>query len=621
MCTNLTCNQYRFKVILLLLLLILKNVKSDDENHEYQFGEEVTLYYNYLSSATNPHLAYSFHMLPWCLKQDVDSNDSLFKSPFVFSKHLLGNQLVDSKIPILFGKSFSSQKICQSIFDDVDSYPILISSIRDSFIYHIEIDKLRLFSKIGEYNETDTYIYTHQTLIFLHNHNRIVQVQLVTDGLEPLQFGKEMTFSYSVEWHQTLEEFKFRDYRDTLHLPSHSITTMVVNSILILVVLLSFLIIIYSSSTSSVSRGLSSPSNRDLEMNINSIQNSTCMIIGSSPDDIIDIYLVICRIKYLEIFLALVGLSIQVTLLVLVIYISNLLIPYNPSKEVILGIVLFSYPFSSFFGSTIITVFCHYLSSYIHHKPRFFLKSWLYYTFSIPLIMIITYGFLVQSTPNPQYLKFISLQNMIRLIFYFVFISAPSSLFGVYYCHRRLTSTAIYINNNSQFQNQTINNNSNIHNNNNENEEWYQSKYISILSCGVFPFCYIFLHQEWLITCLFKYKYFKFTLFHSFEFIGFLVVLALSNLTVCNSMIKSYQDYFKWPWRSILSSLSIIIYLEFYSIFYLVVKSQITAYLPVLYYLVFTLMLNIIVGLISLSFGFITSIYYIKKFNINLKSE
>jgi len=77
-------------------------------------------------------------------------------------------------------------------------------------------DDLPVWGMVGEGTDGANYIFTKRLLSVEYNNNRIVEVNMTSDGLEPIEVGHELSFSLTVVWKPTDKSFhnRFERYLD-----------------------------------------------------------------------------------------------------------------------------------------------------------------------------------------------------------------------------------------------------------------------------------------------------------------------------------------------------------------------------------------------------------------------
>ncbi|EFA83828.1 hypothetical protein PPL_02896 [Heterostelium album PN500] len=236
----------------------MSGVSAGEASHQYQFGEEVTLWYDYIGPYRNPSESYSFESLPWCSIGGYST-----KSLTLLDSLLFGHKLIDSGLPILFGKSVSTQNICNTTLLTLNQKNRFINAIRHDYINRMYIDGLSIFSKIGEFTKVNDdkaaaaavvvvepndnakddnptleyYLFTHKKLVISHNNDKIVGVTLIPQKPVTLHVGQNLTFSYSVQWYSTVESFDDRNRIYELDPSSETKLISLINSFIVLTVL------------------------------------------------------------------------------------------------------------------------------------------------------------------------------------------------------------------------------------------------------------------------------------------------------------------------------------------------------------------------------------------------
>ena len=77
-------------------------------------------------------------------------------------------------------------------------------------------DDLPVWGMVGEAkkaqsaDKTSEYVFTKRRLSVGHNNGRIVEVNMTSDGLEPVEVGHKLSFSLTVTWKQTTKSFHNR---------------------------------------------------------------------------------------------------------------------------------------------------------------------------------------------------------------------------------------------------------------------------------------------------------------------------------------------------------------------------------------------------------------------------
>mmetsp|Transcript_36054 Transcript_36054/g.84178 ORF Transcript_36054/g.84178 Transcript_36054/m.84178 type:complete len:127 (+) Transcript_36054:719-1099(+) len=80
------------------------------------------------------------------------------------------------------------------------------------------LDDLPVWGMVGEENEDEgsAYVYTERRLTIAYNTNRIVEVNMTSQGLEEVKAGKDISFTMAIEWNKSSKSFdkRFERYLD-----------------------------------------------------------------------------------------------------------------------------------------------------------------------------------------------------------------------------------------------------------------------------------------------------------------------------------------------------------------------------------------------------------------------
>ncbi|KAL0667944.1 hypothetical protein Bca4012_030648 [Brassica carinata] len=202
------------------VFLLLSPALASESDHKYQGDEKVTLWVNKVGPYNNPQETYNYYSLPFCRKTE----NSIHKWGGL-GEVLGGNELIDSQIDIKFLKNVDRGVICQLELDEAkvkhfkdaieNSYCILrlliccLSSYwHFMFMAYVDAnsDDLPLWGFVGELppgkkSENGKHaLYTHKSINVKYNKDQIIHVNLTQDNLIPLEAGRTVDLTYSVNW-------------------------------------------------------------------------------------------------------------------------------------------------------------------------------------------------------------------------------------------------------------------------------------------------------------------------------------------------------------------------------------------------------------------------------------
>ncbi|PAV82301.1 hypothetical protein WR25_07250 [Diploscapter pachys] len=200
---------------LLLLLVALCCVEADEHDHLYEVDEEVVLWMNTVGPYSNRQETYTYFSLPFC--RGVKKTISHYHE--TMGESLLGVELDFSGFDIKFRTNTAKTVYCSVTLSQED-YKTFVYAIRNSYYYQMYLDDMPIWGMIGETDNTQTpavyRLYTHKKLEIGYNEKQIVDVNLTSDGRVDIEPGKVLEFSYEVVWKPSsiLFQDRFDKYLD-----------------------------------------------------------------------------------------------------------------------------------------------------------------------------------------------------------------------------------------------------------------------------------------------------------------------------------------------------------------------------------------------------------------------
>lgn len=99
-----------------------------------------------------------------------------------------------------------------------ESLTKLVDAVKNYYSYQMYIDDLPIYGMVGKHEVSDNsyYIYTHKKFDIGYNADRIVDVNLTTEGRAKLELGAKIEFTYEVNWIPSDTSFgdRFNKYLD-----------------------------------------------------------------------------------------------------------------------------------------------------------------------------------------------------------------------------------------------------------------------------------------------------------------------------------------------------------------------------------------------------------------------
>jgi transmembrane 9 superfamily protein 3 len=99
--------------------------------------------------------------------------------------------------------------ICSQVLTEKDTEKFN-QAVSGGYFYQMYFDDLPVWGMVGEGRAGTNYIFTKRQLSVSYNGDRIIEVNMTSDGLEPIEVGHELSFSLTVVWKQTGKPFHNR---------------------------------------------------------------------------------------------------------------------------------------------------------------------------------------------------------------------------------------------------------------------------------------------------------------------------------------------------------------------------------------------------------------------------
>ncbi|OBS72307.1 hypothetical protein A6R68_13114, partial [Neotoma lepida] len=182
---------------------------------QYQDKEEVVLWMNTVGPYHNRQETYKYFSLPFC----VGSKKSISHYHETLGEALQGVELEFSGLDIKFKDDVMPGTYCE-IDLDKEKRDAFVYAIKNHYWYQMYIDDLPIWGIVGEADENgeDYYLWTYKKLEIGFNGNRIVDVNLTSEGKVKLVPNTKIQMSYSVKWKKS--DVKFEDRFDKYLDPS-----------------------------------------------------------------------------------------------------------------------------------------------------------------------------------------------------------------------------------------------------------------------------------------------------------------------------------------------------------------------------------------------------------------
>ncbi|KAF3529101.1 hypothetical protein DY000_02041346 [Brassica cretica] len=629
------------------IFLLLSPALASESDHKYQADEQVTLWVNKVGPYNNPQETYNYYSLPFCRKTE----NTIHKWGGL-GEVLGGNELIDSQIDIKFLKNVDRSVICQLELDEAkvkhfkdaiensywfelfmgiilrllifclasfwqimfmayvdassDDLPLwgmifliftlnFLSSVLDiNFDYLIDVIGFVGEMPPGKNSENGKHaLYTHKSINVKYNKDQIIHVNLTQDNLRPLEAGRTVDMTYSVNWIPTEITFarRFDVYLDYPFFEHQIHWFSIFNSFMMVIFLtgLVSMILMRTLRNDYAKYAREDDDLESLERDVNE-ESGWKLVHG-------DVFRPPSSLVLLS---AVVGTGAQLALLVLLVILMAIIGTLYVGRGAIVTTFIVCYALTSFISG--------YVSGGMYSRSGG--KHWIkcmILTASLFPFLCFGIGFLL-NTIAIFYgsLAAIPFGTMVVVFVIWGFISFPLALLGTV-VGRNWSGAP-----NNPCRVKTIPRPI-------PEKKWYLTPTVVSLVGGLLPFGSIFIEMYFVFTSFWNYK-----VYYVYGFM-LLVFLILVVVTVCVTIVGTYfllnAENYHWQWTSFFSAASTAIYVYLYSIYYYYVKTKMFGFFQTSFYFGYTLMFCLGLGILCGAVGFLGSNLFVRRIYRNIKCD
>ncbi|KAL1222853.1 Transmembrane 9 superfamily member 1 [Cardamine amara subsp. amara] len=582
-----------FAAVFLLIVSILQPTLASDSDHKYQADEQVTLWVNKVGPYNNPQETYNYYSLPFC-------------RPSVKNVHkwgglgevLGGNELIDSEIPIKFSKNVDRNVICKLELTEVKVKQFK-DAIESSYWFEFFVDDLPLWGFVGELHPDKNsengkhVLYTHKNIIVKHNKDQIIHVNLTQDNPRPLEAGKTVDLTYSVQWIPTNVTFarRFDVYLDYPFF-EHQIHWFSIFNSFMMVIFLTGLVSMILMRTLRNDYAKYAREDDDLESLERDVSEESGWKLVHG-----DVFRPVSSLVLLS---AVVGTGAQLALLVLLVILMAIVGTLYVGRGAIITTFIVCYALTSFVSG--------YVSGGMYSRSGG--KHWIkcmVLTASLFPFLCFGIGFLL-NTIAIFYgsLAAIPFGTMVVVFVIWGFISFPLALLGTV-VGRNWSGAP-----NNPCRVKTIPRPI-------PEKKWYLTPSVVSLMGGLLPFGSIFIEMYFVFTSFWNYK-----VYYVYGFM-LLVFVILVIVTVCVTIVGTYfllnAENYHWQWTSFFSAASTAVYVYLYSIYYYYVKTKMSGFFQTSFYFGYTMMFCLGLGILCGAVGYLGSNLFVRRIYRNIKCD
>ncbi|XP_071733505.1 transmembrane 9 superfamily member 7-like isoform X2 [Rutidosis leptorrhynchoides] len=150
-------------------------------------------------------------------------------------------------------------------------------------------------------------------------------------------------------------------------------------------------------------------------------------------------------------------------------------------------------------------------------------------------------------------------------------------------------------------------------------QAWYIKPVFSILIGGILPFGVVFVELFFSLTSVWLNQFYNLL---GFLFIAFVIlIITCAEITVVMCYFQLCNEDYNWWWRAYLTAGSSALYFFLYSIFYFVVKLEITRLVSVILYFGYMLIASCAFFAMTGTIGFYACLWFVRKIYSSLKID
>ncbi|KAL9305726.1 Transmembrane 9 superfamily member 1 [Arabidopsis thaliana] len=574
-------------LVFLLLVSLLTPTFASDSDHKYQAEEQVTLWVNKVGPYNNPQETYNYYSLPFCRP----SGNNVHKWGGL-GEVLGGNELIDSEIAIKFMKNVERSVICPLELDEA-KVKHFKDAIESSYWFEFFMGFVGELHPDKNSENGKHVLYTHKNIVVKYNKDQIIHVNLTQDNPRPLEAGKKMDLTYSVQWIPTNVTFarRFDVYLDYPFF-EHQIHWFSIFNSFMMVIFLTGLVSMILMRTLRNDYAKYAREDDDLESLERDVSEESGWKLVHG-----DVFRPASSLVLLS---AVVGTGAQLALLVLLVILMAIVGTLYVGRGAIVTTFIVCYALTSFVSG--------YVSGGMYSRSGG--KHWIkcmVLTASLFPFLCFGIGFLL-NTIAIFYgsLAAIPFGTMVVVFVIWGFISFPLALLGTV-VGRNWSGAP-----NNPCRVKTIPRPI-------PEKKWYLTPSVVSLMGGLLPFGSIFIEMYFVFTSFWNYK-----VYYVYGFM-LLVFVILVIVTVCVTIVGTYfllnAENYHWQWTSFFSAASTAVYVYLYSIYYYYVKTKMSGFFQTSFYFGYTMMFCLGLGILCGAVGYLGSNLFVRRIYRNIKCD
>nr|XP_008520069.1 PREDICTED: transmembrane 9 superfamily member 3 [Equus przewalskii] len=556
---------------------------------QYQDKEEVVLWMNTVGPYHNRQETYKYFSLPFC----VGSKKSISHYHETLGEALQGVELEFSGLDIKFKDDVMPATYCE-IDLDKEKRDAFVYAIKNHYWYQMYIDDLPIWGIVGEADENgeDYYLWTYKKLEIGFNGNRIVDVNLTSEGKVKLVPNTKIQMSYSVKWKKS--DVKFEDRFDKYLDPSffqHRIHWFsIFNSFMMVIFLVGLVsMILMRTLRKDYARYSKEEEMDDMDRDLGD-EYGWKQVHGD----------VFRPSSHPLIFSSLIGSGCQIFAVSLIVIIVAMIEDLYTERGSMLSTAIFVYaatsPVNGYFGGSL----------YARQGGRRWIKQMFIGAFLIPAMVCGTAFFINFIAIYYHASRAIPFGTMVAVCCICFFVILPLNLVGTilgrnlsgqpnFPCRVNAVPRPI------------------------PEKKWFMEPAVIVCLGGILPFGSIFIEMYFIFTSFWAYK-----IYYVYGFM-MLVLVILCIVTVCVTIVCTYfllnaEDY-RWQWTSFLSAASTAIYVYMYSFYYYFFKTKMYGLFQTSFYFGYMAVFSTALGIMCGAIGYMGTSAFVRKIYTNVKID
>jgi len=569
------------KIPISIFFALIVLVHSDEHDHKYEDAQEVVLWMNTIGPYHNRQETYNYFSLPFCRGE----KKSISHYHETLGENILGVELEYSGVDIKFKRDTTKTEICSTTLTP-ENLDTLSYAVRNHYWYQMFIDDLPIWGIIGEMDEggKSAYIWTHKKFDIGYNGNRIVDVNLTSEGKVLLRPGDKLSFTYEINWKPSTIQFvdRFDKYLDPGFFQHKIHWFSIFNSFMMVLFLVGLVsMILLRTLRKDYARYGKDEDLDDMERDLGD-EYGWKQVNGD----------VFRPPSHPILFASLIGSGYQIATVAILCITFTIMGDLYTERASLFSTAIFLYAVSAivngFTGGSL----------YSRMGGKLWMKQMIVGAFIVPML-ICGVAFLVNFISiyygSSRSIPFTVMLSVTAICLFIILpLTAAGTVLG-----RNINGVA-----NNPCRTNAVPRPI-------PEKKWFMEPNFIVLASGILPFGSIFIEMYFIFTSFWAYK-----IYYVYGFM-LLVFLILAVVTVCVTIVATYfllnsEDY-RWQWTSFLAGASSSFYVYLYAIYYFFFKTKMYGMFQTVFYFGYMALFSLGLGIMCGTFGYIGAHSFVRK--------